>query len=294
MVNMSQKNNSIEEGRAALLEGLGTPEFAPFVADEFQREAIASIAEGHDTLVVAPTGAGKTFIAFEALALAVKMGRRGVYTTPLKALSNTKYNELRFRFKDVCEVGLLTGDRKIDSDSSIVVATTEIYRNELYRSRPGDALVILDEVHFIADPQRGPVWEESIILTPRTSTLLMLSASISNSTEIADWISDTRGRPCKVVTKVERPVALRFAFLHPDLGVLPLRNKEHRVFREVEEFYAGVGVDNTGMRLKGGRFSRRRPDTRGGPRNADGPSKGRRPASGEGNRRRRSKDDRRS
>jgi len=294
MVGMSHKRNSIEDGRATLLEGLGTPEIMPFEVDEFQREAITSIAEGHDTLVVAPTGSGKTFIAFEALALAVTMGKRGVYTTPLKALSNTKYSDLRFRFKSICEVGLLTGDRKIDSDSSIVVATTEIYRNELYREPSGDALVILDEVHFIADPQRGPVWEESIILTPRSSTLLMLSASISNSGEIADWISETRGRPCKVVTKVDRPVELRFAFLHPELGILPLRNREHGVFREVEEFYAGVGVDNTGMRLKGGRFSRRRNAGPGGPRNGEGSRKGRRSDSEEGNRRRRSKNGPRS
>jgi superfamily II RNA helicase len=253
---MSHSKNSIEEGRKRLLEGLGVPEATPFVIDDFQLHAIESVNSGHDTLVVAPTGSGKTFIAFEALAAGVKMGRRGVYTTPLKALSNTKYNDLRLRFKDFCEVGLLTGDRKIDSNADIVVATTEIYRNELYRGASDDALVVLDEVHFIADPQRGPVWEESIILTPRTSTLLMLSASISNSAEIADWISETRGRPCNVVTKVGRPVELRYAFLHPGLGILPLRNSEKGVFREVEQYYAGAKVDHSGMRLKGGQFSR--------------------------------------
>jgi ATP-dependent RNA helicase HelY len=252
------QREAIDEGRAALLHGLSVPENITFEADDFQQEAIQSVKDGFDTLVVAPTGSGKTFIAFEALAEAIKLGKRGVYTTPLKALSNTKYNELRFRFKGVCEVGLLTGDRKIDSDSQIVVATTEIYRNELYREAPGDALVILDEVHFIADPQRGPVWEESIILTPNNSTLLMLSASISNATEIAEWISETRARDCKIVTKIDRPVELRYAFLHPELGILPLRNSKGEVFKEVANYYAGVGIDNTGMRLKGGRFSKNR------------------------------------
>ena len=259
-----KQRHSIDEGRVALLTGLGVPENITFEADDFQQEAIQWIKEGFDTLVVAPTGSGKTFIAFEALSEAIKLGKRGVYTTPLKALSNTKYNELRFRFKGVCEVGLLTGDRKIDGDSQVVVATTEIYRNELYREPAGDALVILDEVHFIADPQRGPVWEESIILTPQNSTLLMLSASISNSTEIAEWISETRGRECKIVTKKDRPVELRYAFLHPELGILPLRDANGEVFKDVAQYYAGVGIDSTGMRLKGGRFARGR--TSGGTR----------------------------
>lgn len=256
--NTSKRHHVIDEARSELLAGLGTPEKQEFQADEFQLAAIASVQEGHDTLVVAPTGSGKTYIAFESIAVGLKEGKRGVYTTPLKALSNTKYNELRNRFGNEAEVGLLTGDRKIDSNSQIVVATTEIYRNELYRGASGDAIVVLDEVHFIADPQRGPVWEESIILTPQSSTLVMLSASISNASEIADWIMEVRGKRCNIITKKDRPVELRYAFMHPEIGILPLRNSKGAVFKEVENYYSGVGLDSTGMRLKGGRFSRRK------------------------------------
>jgi ATP-dependent RNA helicase HelY len=240
----------IEKERQELLSGLGVPEQKKFVPDPFQEESIESVVSGFDTLVVAPTGAGKTFIAFEAIAKAVSLGKRCVYTTPLKALSNSKYNDLKSRFGDVCQVGILTGDRKIDSDSQIIVATTEIYRNELYRLPQGETIVVLDEVHFISDPQRGAVWEESIILTPRSSTLLMLSASISNQSEIGEWIEFVRGKPCRIVVQDLRPVELRYGFLHPDLGVLPLRDKANRLNREIAKYYAGITLDKTGMKLK--------------------------------------------
>jgi ATP-dependent RNA helicase HelY len=244
----------LEDARRALFEGMGVPEKATFVADDFQREAIDSVVEGHDTLVVAPTGSGKTYIAFEAISANLYLKRQAVYTTPLKALSNTKYNELKRRFEPEFSVGLLTGDRKIDTNSDVVVATTEIYRNELYENRERHALVVLDEVHFIADPQRGPVWEESIILTSSSSTLLMLSASISNAEEIAAWLEEVRGRPCRIVTKKERSVQLRYGFLHPDLGILPLRDGDGKVFKEVLRFYGTAPVDTKGtkLRMKGG------------------------------------------
>jgi superfamily II RNA helicase len=241
-----------------LLAGIGVPKPAPFQVDDFQREAIEHVAGGKDTLVVAPTGSGKTYIAFEAIQAVLDQKLRAVYTTPLKALSNTKFNELRQRFEPKWKVGLLTGDRKIEGDADVVVATTEIYRNELYRSYERFSLVVLDEVHYIADAQRGPVWEESIILTPSSTTLLMLSASISNAREIADWIHDVRGRDCQIVMKKDRPVELRLAFLHPELGVLPLEDERGRVFPEVAKYYGGMGLDESGMRLKGGRFERNR------------------------------------
>lgn len=225
-----------------------------FQVDEFQREAISSVAEGVDTLVVAPTGSGKTYIALEAIKAMLDLKLRSVYTTPLKALSNTKYNELKAMFEPRHGVGLLTGDRKIDPDSSVVIATTEIYRNELYRASERYSLVVLDEVHFIGDAQRGPVWEESIILTPSSSTLLMLSASISNSDEIASWIEEVRGKPCRVIVKKERPVELRFGFLHPYYGVIPLADENGTLLREVRNFYGASGLDASRTRLQGGRF----------------------------------------
>lgn len=248
----------IEEHRRRLLQGIGVPEKTEFSVDDFQSEAIESLTAGVDTLVVAPTGSGKTYIATQAIRCMLDLHKRSVYTTPLKALSNTKYNELKVMFEPGHKVGLLTGDRKIDPDASVVVATTEIYRNELYRSSERYSLVVLDEVHFIADSQRGPVWEESIILTPQSTTLLMLSASISNAHEIAQWIEEVRSKPCHVVIKKERSVELRFGFIHPELGILPLTDEQGRVLKEISRYYGSSSLDSSGMRLSGGAFERPR------------------------------------
>lgn len=244
------KQSYLKNAQIHFLDGIGVPERKAFVVDDFQQEAISHVVDGVDTLVVAPTGSGKTYIALEAINATLSQKKRAVYTTPLKALSNTKYNELRHRFEPQHSVGLLTGDRKIEVHADVVIATTEIYRNELYESSDRYSLVILDEVHFIADAQRGPVWEEAILLTPRSSTLLMLSASISNSTEIADWIEGVREKPCKVIIKKERPVELRYGFLHPEFGPLPLADERGGVFKEVLEFYGSTGLDSSGRRLR--------------------------------------------
>lgn len=235
---MSKRYSHIQQEREKLFEGIGVPELVPFVPDDFQQEAVSSVVNSEDTLVVAPTGSGKTFIATQAITACLEQGLRAVYTTPLKALSNTKFTEFKSLYEPKYKVGLLTGDRKIDGDASVVVATTEIYRNELYRGEDRYSIVILDEVHFIADPQRGPVWEEAIILTPSSTTLLMLSASISNAQEIAQWISHVRGKPCRIVKKIGRPVELRFGFIHPDYGIIPLENNKGHLSKEIVHYYA--------------------------------------------------------
>lgn len=253
------KFKAIQESRERLLSGIGVPEKGEFVVDLFQREAIDNLIQGIDTLVVAPTGSGKTYIAIEAMKSLLDRGKRTIYTTPLKALSNTKYSEFQHTFGPKHSVGLLTGDRKIEGDSDVVIATTEIYRNELYRGDVRYSLVILDEVHYIADPQRGPVWEESIILTPSESTLLMLSASISNAEEIAAWIEEVRNKECRIVMKKERPVELRYAFLHPRFGVIPLSDEKGHLSPEVSHYYGSAEVDMERMRVeapRGGRPSR--------------------------------------
>jgi ATP-dependent RNA helicase HelY len=249
----------IHDIRKEFLGGIGVPEQKTFVADEFQKEAISSVVDGVDTLVVAPTGSGKTYIATEAIEATLALGLKAVYTTPLKALSNGKFAELRSRFSPKYKVGLLTGDRKIEGDADVVVATTEIYRNELYKSSERYSLVILDEVHFIADQQRGAVWEESIILTPASTTLLMLSASISNPTEIAEWIQSVRSKRCRVVIKEKRSVELRYGFLHPEFGPMPLASRSGELLPEIQQYYSGLSLDQSGMRLRGNRrgaFSR--------------------------------------
>ncbi|MCC6932860.1 MAG: DEAD/DEAH box helicase [Deltaproteobacteria bacterium] len=256
---MGGSRRHIHQLRDDFLEGISVPENRPFVADDFQTEAIKHLADGYDTLVIAPTGAGKTYIAIEAIRHTVSEGKRVVYTAPLKALSNAKYAEFRRIFHQDFSVGLLTGDRKIEGDSQLVVATTEIYRNELYRYSENYGLVVLDELHYLADPQRGPVWEESIILAPRSAKLLMLSASISNHQEIANWISGIRNREVKIVRVQQRPVEMRFGFIHPDFGVLPLTNNSGEILSEVDRYYneafartASLGKFRRGRNGRGG------------------------------------------
>jgi len=246
---MVRRHEKLEAARANLFEGMGSPPVVPFEADEFQRKAVESVTDSHDTLVVAPTGSGKTYIALQAITACLELGLRAVYTTPLKALSNTKYTDFKRLFEPKHKVGILTGDRKIDGDAGVVVATTEIYRNELYQTSERYSLVILDEVHFIADQQRGAVWEESIILTPRSTTLLMLSASISNPEEIAAWLEEVRGKPCNIIQAIKRPVELRYGFLDPELGVVPLRDSRGDVSREVQQYYGGSTLDRSGKRV---------------------------------------------
>ena len=232
---------SVRAAREEFLRDIGVPKAQAFSPDPFQLEAIESLREGNDTLVIAPTGTGKTYIAVQAIEETVRQGQRAIYTAPLKALSNSKYAEFKKRFEPKVSVGLLTGDRKIEGNAQVVIATTEIYRNELYSFRENYGLVVLDELHYLADPQRGPVWEESIILAPQSATLLMLSASISNPQDIAAWIESIRHRPVRIVTVTHRPVELRLGFMHPEYGVVPLEDDRGRLFEEVHRFYTSGG-----------------------------------------------------
>ena len=233
----THSKESFDKQREKLLQGIGTPESVAFKPDQFQLDAVNSLVEGNDTLVVAPTGTGKTYIAIESIRNTIAAGKRAIYTAPLKALSNTKYSEFKRLFEPEFRVGLLTGDRKIEGDADVVVATTEIYRNELFRSAGNYSLVVLDEFHYLSDPQRGPVWEESIILSPTSASLLMLSASVSNAETIATWIESVRNKPIKIISETQRRVELRMAFLHPRWGVLPLDYGDRDVKRTIAEVY---------------------------------------------------------
>ena len=209
-----------------LLAGIGTPKPAPFKPDAFQLEALVSL-ESEDVLVTAPTGSGKTWIAREEIRRLLELGKRAWYTTPLKALTNSKYAEFIEEF-GAENVGVLTGDRKENSDAPLIVGTTEIYRNQLFDALRGGAeartdLVVFDEAHYLADEDRGHVWEEAIILTPARIRMLLLSATIGNADEFAKWIEEVRGVRCSVVTRPgDRPVPLRAAFLMPDKRLIPL------------------------------------------------------------------------
>ena len=212
-----------------LLAGIGTPpRTEPFRPDPFQVEALAAV-EFEDVLVTAPTGSGKTWIAREEIRRLLEAGRRAWYTTPLKALTNSKYQEFAEEF-GADRVGILTGDRKDNTDAQLIVGTTEIYRNQLFDSLRGGSdvdadLVVLDEAHYLGDEDRGHVWEEAIILTPPRIRLLLLSATVGNADEFAAWIAEVRGVRCGVITRPgARPVPLRAAMLLPDKRLVPLVN----------------------------------------------------------------------
>lgn len=177
--------------------------------DDFQLEAIEALNGDEDVLVCAPTGAGKTVVAEYAVELALARSARCIYTAPIKALSNQKYRDLA---EDLGEdtVGLLTGDQTINRDAPILVVTTEVLRNMLFQRDDmirDVGYVVLDEVHYLADEFRGPVWEEVILQLPERTRLVSLSATISNVEEFSGWLRSVRG-PTGVVVSTVRPVPL--------------------------------------------------------------------------------------
>ncbi len=180
-----------------------------FTLDPFQTNACIALENGRGVLVCAPTGAGKTVVGEFAVHLALAAGRKCFYTTPIKALSNQKHNDLVARYGPE-RIGLLTGDQAINGDADIVVMTTEVLRNMLYadsHALHGLAYVVMDEVHFLADRMRGAVWEEVILHLPDEVRLVSLSATVSNAEEFGGWIQTVRGDTTVVVDE-HRPVPL--------------------------------------------------------------------------------------
>ena len=222
-----------------LLSGIGVPELKPFKPDAFQLEALAAI-ETEDVLVTAPTGSGKTWIAREEIRRLLAAGKRAWYTTPLKALTNSKYTEFSLEF-GAENVGILTGDRKENTGAPLIVGTTEIYRNQLFDAlREGDQVgtdfVILDEAHYLSDEERGHVWEEAIILSPPRIRLLLLSATVGRADEFARWIEDIRGGKVRVIKAGPRPVELRAAYLSRDLQLFPLLGEDGKYNHDLDQF----------------------------------------------------------
>ncbi|UNO39134.1 DEAD/DEAH box helicase [Streptomyces sp. MST-110588] len=184
-------------------------EMYDFPLDPFQIEACQALEAGKGVLVAAPTGSGKTIVGEFAVHLALEQGRKCFYTTPIKALSNQKFQDLVKRY-GADRVGLLTGDNSVNSEAPVVVMTTEVLRNMLYagsQSLVGLGHVVMDEVHYLSDRFRGAVWEEVIIHLPESVTLVSLSATVSNAEEFGDWLDTVRG-DTEVIVSEHRPVPL--------------------------------------------------------------------------------------
>jgi superfamily II RNA helicase len=200
----------------------------PFECDTFQLHAFNSIEQGKHILVSAPTSSGKTLCAEYAIHYHLKHNKRIIYTSPIKSLSNEKYKE--FKDKEICKVGLLTGDNKINPDADLIVATAEILRNSLYKikqdkkdkeevsentSNPLEynildnvGCVIMDEVHFINDLDRGKVWEETLILLDDSIQLVLLSATIDRVNEFAKWIQSIKKKQLSLIPTNRRIIPL--------------------------------------------------------------------------------------
>lgn len=202
-------NPSVPQDVTELVELTRFTAELPFALDGFQQRACAALERGHGVLVCAPTGAGKTVVGEFAVHLALAAGGKCFYTTPLKALSNQKHTDLTARYgRD--RIGLLTGDMSVNADAPVVVMTTEVLRNMLYADSPalqGLSYVVMDEVHFLADRMRGPVWEEVILHLPDEVRVVSLSATVSNAEEFGGWIQTVRGDTTVVVDE-HRPVPL--------------------------------------------------------------------------------------
>ncbi len=210
---MHEEVNTSQENSAEIQEFVAR---YPFPLDQFQLDAIAELAQGQSVLVAAPTGTGKTLVAEYAMWVAQQRNQRVIYTTPLKALSNQKHRDLREVYGPDA-VGLVTGDIVEHSRASIVVMTTEVYRNMLLEeggsrsaipSELADVgFVVFDELHYLSDVGRGPVWEEAIICSPPHLQLVGLSATVSNAEDLASWISRVH-RPISLVVHEQRSVPL--------------------------------------------------------------------------------------
>lgn len=189
----------------------------PFTLDPFQLEAIKCLDHGESVMVSAHTSAGKTVVALYAIAMSLRNKQRVIYTSPIKALSNQKYREFKEEFSDV---GLMTGDVTIDPNASCLVMTTEIWRSMQYKGSEVTrevAWIIFDEVHYMRDRERGVVWEESIVMAPRNSRFVFLSATVPNSKEFADWVAKVHQQPCHIVYTDYRPTPLQH-YIFPSGG----------------------------------------------------------------------------
>jgi len=204
-----------------------------FGFDDFQITACHAVEDGKGVLVAAPTGAGKTVVGEFAAFSALAQGKKCFYTTPIKALSNQKFQEFVERFGED-RVGLLTGDTNINSEADVLVMTTEVLRNMLYANSStlkNLGSVVMDEVHYLADKSRGAVWEEVLIHLMESVQVISLSATVSNAEEFGEWLGEVRGATEVIVSEV-RPIPL---YQHVLIGnrLIDLFNEPGRINPEI-------------------------------------------------------------
>ncbi|MGA1605378.1 MAG: DEAD/DEAH box helicase [Planctomycetota bacterium] len=208
-------------------------EFKGYTLNPFQVRAAEAIEAGHNVLLSAPTGAGKTLVAEYAIDLAIKRGRRVLYTAPIKALSNQKFRDFQEQGLDV---GLMTGDLTLAPGAQVVIMTTEIFRNAVFEApeRFDDVdYVIFDEIHFLDDPERGTVWEESLIFAPDQIRVVGLSATIANLAQFGRWLEEVRPHELEVIRHEKRPVPLDQKLFHPEVGLFQIAQRK-RALQAVE------------------------------------------------------------
>jgi superfamily II RNA helicase len=201
-------------------------QFKGYTLNTFQVQAVEAIEAGRNVLLSAPTGAGKTLVAEYAIDAAVRRGRRVFYTAPIKALSNQKFRDFQAQGLDV---GLMTGDLTLAAGAQIVIMTTEIFRNAVFEDpeRFHDVdYVIFDEIHFLDDPERGTVWEESLIFAPEQIRVVGLSATIANLTQFGNWLEEVRPHELEVIRHDKRPVPLDQRLFHPEVGLFKLAQRK--------------------------------------------------------------------
>lgn len=209
--------------------------------DDFQKEAIEKIRCGYNVIVSAPTGTGKTAIIDHIIVEKIEKGENVIYTGPIKALCNQKFRDYS-KLLGPEKTGLITGDEVVNEKAPMLIMTTEVLRNMLQENTIDKlpSIVIFDEIHYIADEERGHTWEESIVLLPAEVQIVGLSATVPNADELALWIETIKGRETTVIRHRERAVPLRIFGITKETGLLP--------FKKVRNFVERMRLKRNGFR----------------------------------------------
>jgi len=238
-----------------------------FELSDFQKWAIWALLNNKHVLITAHTGSGKTIPAEAAILHFTNMGKRIIYTSPIKALTNQKFHEFTKKFPNI-SFGILTGDNKFNPEAQVLLMTAEIYRNTLFKKEmidAGDAIqenllsfemdinkdlgcVIIDEAHYINDIDRGRVWEEKIILTPPSIPLLLLSATISKPEKLASFIEQRGGPDVFICSTDKRVVPLtHYGYITiPESYIKNMKRSDIEKYKSFNKFITLKNSDNMG------------------------------------------------